>query len=107
MESGQVNPGLRYRPDPGTGLDERDTSAQKRLGTLSSPNWLTLASNKCQLNDSRVVAVLALSCHRPVLCGYGLNAYAIFWTSLIFSTSLISSLASQLPTGPWLDCRHR
>jgi hypothetical protein len=28
------------------------------------PSWLTLASNKCQLNDSRVVAVLALSCHR-------------------------------------------
>ncbi len=28
------------------------------------PSWLTLASNKCQLNDSRVVAVLALSGHR-------------------------------------------
>ena len=28
------------------------------------PSWLTLASNKCQLNDSRVVAVLTFSYHR-------------------------------------------
>jgi len=45
-------------------IDGSARSGHWKVGSDPFIGWLTLASNKCQLNDSGVVAVLALSCHR-------------------------------------------